>query len=483
MDHRSDDLFVVDAEQAVLELAQYGASTTELGLDRLTGFLEYFASLLHSIGLDAEADFSIDFARSVPTMDEGDGRRTARDFADLVQSKLTAIRQQQAGGNNLEALERFRLRFAFIGSNQQAEQVPESKVLDHATRTIAAVDELAANLLRQVAQLQTTRVEIPKPIVTTSPFAGDLSESDHSDIPIELPSNAESVRVSDNESRDVGTDDDLAQHGITPGEPFSVDDRGDTDEDFSKSQSSLSDAKELSERPPKHSELQREIEPRTVARIGIDTIFAKALKLASHGTWPDGLSSLLESVDELDQVYFAEQLSHSFHVSGRSLAKANQHLAGCVAAELLQTCQNPSVEITFVASTLLLSIFFEQPAKPDRMARLAAMFAGRLESSANNTHWRLVLPASSRLLRIMPLKLHGNWVAASWAQYVDMQQDQSRRIEVKLSFGDVPDRMIADELGLVTVAVRFDLPDLLRKRDRFRGVVMLPSGQVLPLLG
>ena len=64
-----------------------------------------------------------------------------------------------------------------------------------------------------------------------------------------------------------------------------------------------------------------------------------------------------------------------------------------------------------------------------------------------------------------------------------MQQDQNRRIEVKLSFGDVPDRMIADELGLVTVAVRFDLPDLLRKRDRFRGVVMLSSGQVLPLLG
>ncbi len=83
----------------------------------------------------------------------------------------------------------------------------------------------------------------------------------------------------------------------------------------------------------------------------------------------------------------------------------------------------------------------------------------------------------------MPLKLHGNWVAASWAQYVDMQQDQNRRIEVKLSFGDVPDRMIVDELGLVTVAARFDLPDLLRKRDRFRGVVMLSSGQVLPLLG
>jgi hypothetical protein len=483
MDHRSDDLFVVDAEQAVLELAQYGACTTELGLDRLTGFLEYFASLLHSIGLDAEADFSLDFARSIPTMDEGDGRRTARDFADLVQAQLVAIRQQQAGGDNREALERFRLRFAVIGSNEQVAQVQESKVIDHATRTIAAVDELAANLLRQVAQYETTRVELPKPITTTSPFVGDLSEASHADMPTALESSAELVRDTDEERSSEGSVDDSDQHESKPSAPFTLDDQGETLEDLGKLQPTSNDFQGLRERPSKHTVLQQEVELRKVARIGIDSVFAKALKLASHGTWPDGLSSLLESVDELDQVYFAEQLSPSFQLSGRSLAKANQHLARCVAAELLQTNQSPSIEITFVASTLLLSIFFEQPAKPDRMARLAAMFAGRLESSANNTHWRLVLPASSRLLRIMPLKLHGNWVAASWAQYVDMQQDQNRRIEVKLSFGDVPDRMIVDELGLVTVAVRFDLPDLLRKRDRFRGVVMLSSGQVLPLLG
>jgi hypothetical protein len=302
-------------------------------------------------------------------------------------------------------------------------------------------------------------------------------------MPTALESSAELVRDTDEERSSEGSVDDSDQHESKPSAPFTLDDQGETLEDLGKLQPTSNDFQGLRERPSKHTVLQQEVELRKVARIGIDSVFAKALKLASHGTWPDGLSSLLESVDELDQVYFAEQLSPSFQLSGRSLAKANQHLARCVAAELLQTSQSPSIEITFVASTLLLSIFFEQPAKPDRMARLAAMFAGRLESSANNTHWRLVLPASSRLLRIMPLKLHGNWVAASWAQYVDMQQDQNRRIEVKLSFGDVPDRMIVDELGLVTVAVRFDLPDLLRKRDRFRGVVMLSSGQVLPLLG
>lgn len=495
MDLRPDELFFVDAEQAVRELDQYGSGASDLRLDRLVASLHYFESVLVSIGLEAEAAFSGDFAIAIATMEEGDGRRTVRDFATLVQAQLDAIRQQKLPVNNDDDLDRLRLRFEPMSIAPKELSAPDRLVLDHASRTIAAVDELAANLLRAVKP-QTPND--PQGSGETPFEVGTDSQVKNHEPAISGGGVGELMEQSFAECSQIDGES-IVEPGLACLQPAGDESSsvGEGQEDGAIDELQVPDSGRFMNRsnsilmaegaPTQHAQDDERVHllqlGKTFARSSADALFTKALKVVSTGTWPNGFSSLIEAIDELDQIHLVEQLPDSWTVTGKRAACVNYSLAKVLEDELKLLGQTPTIEVASVACTLLLTLQFDQPARSDRMARLAARFAGRLENSGNNSRWRLVLPASSRLLRVMPLKLHTEWVASSWAQYLDMHQSHTGQIEVKLLLGDVPDRIVVQELGLLSVGVRFDLPAFLRKRDRFRGVVMLSDGRVLPLLG
>lgn len=538
MDHRADDLFVVDAEQAVKELAQYGEGGAELRMDRLIGSLAYFASVLYSIGLDVEANFASDFSIAVSAMDEGDGRRTARDFAALVQHQLEAIRQRLEFSDNRDPLERLRLRFELAQDLLQPSraQPAERQVIDEATRAIAEFDVLATRLLKVVGSSVADPAEFSRSenlsqdsaqsivsesrlsdLVESPPFC-DLSFDSQRDVILpSLP--AVDAREEVTNSPDA-TPDDLAvllttelpapandvqdqvgqacvgaeiddEHGSVvtrPGNGYLDEVLALAVNNPAKIDSATRQTTEASVVAP-HSGIEWPQNSVDLAsdwrheKKKIDAVFARALKVAIGGSWTSGFSSLFEAIDELDQINFVTGLPPAFKVSGKGLIRMHESIARSVIGEICQLDQCPTIELSAVSSTVLMSVYFNQPVRSDRMARIAAQCLGRLEASQNHMHWRLVLPASSRLLRVMPLKVEGIWVAVSWAQYMDVKQASVRGTEIKLMIGDVPDRLMVDDLGLVSVAVRLELPMFLRKRDRFRGLVMLADGRVLPLLG
>jgi len=499
MDHRSDDLFVVDAKQAVDELAQYGSGATELRLERLIGSLAYFSSVLMSIGLEEEASFASDFSVAIAVMDDGDGRRTARDFAELVSVQLDAIRLQSPIVNSDDQLERLRQRFDPSVAHHSTNIPSDSQVLAQAARTIAAVDEIATRLFQAAALPTTDAVTTADP---PSPVAAlDTAESLPHRLAFE-PDNASDLE-----------DDVLSPSGdgLQDSRDFTPLSEKIADEGQSKTNPQLPlDATEKSSAqttPDAESSVLEvnqgqphpDIEPHPVAthqarsldsgtsdpfgRKRINTVFARALKFAPDLVENDGFFALLEAIDELDQVDLVRLLPESFELTGQRLIRVNVPLAKWLVHELMQIGGGLRLELSSVSSTLIISVHFEQAERCVRMARLAARFAGRLEKGSDPTYYRLILPASSRLLRVIPLKLKGVWVATSWAQYVEVGQDNSRGMLVKLLLGDVPDRIHVEELGSISLGVRFDMPGFLRKRDRYRGAVMLPDGRVLPLLG
>lgn len=543
MDHRSDDLFVVDAEQAVKELAQYGAGASELRLDRLTGSLTYFASVLLSIGLELEAEFATDYSVAISTMDEGDGRRTARDFANLVQEQLDAIRQQQAYADNREAFDRLRLRFEFSEELRPDPRVPavDRHMVDRAVKTIAAVDELAARLLMDIVPSKHDTAFDGEPVALTGTGPNtqdsDPENQDLNEVPLTVGLMTAHDQRHDNQyqatsdlavgglrididsmfeaAAEQGRTEEIGQ-GLTGSTEkiecvtstdveLTIDEVFGHEEDHARVDATTAPsetevnptASELEGKDqnlPIPSALQRsspivQLSTPDSARSNrfeknrIDALFSRALKVASTGPWVSGFSSLIEAIDELDQIPFVDALPSTFEVFGQRSVRVHPELVRFVVDELSLLGQFPSIGLSSASSTLSISMSFDQPVRSDRMARIVARCAGRIESNPGENHWRLVLPASLRLLRVMPIKIDDYWVAASWAQYLDVVQESAKGIEVKLLLGDVQDRIVAKDLGLVSVGVRFDLPVFLRRRDRFRGLIMLSDGRLLPLLG
>jgi len=159
MDVRPDELFLIDVDQEAKELAQYGAGIAELSADRLTSSLHYLSSLLVSLDLHAHASFASSFARAAKRMEEGEARRTARDFAEMLRRRIDAIRSDNQDDQVEDVPESFweRLPEAYrigvvsapmqSGIGERADPAKSrSVVFEDAARTLAAADEFAALL-------------------------------------------------------------------------------------------------------------------------------------------------------------------------------------------------------------------------------------------------------------------------------------------------------------------------------------------------
>jgi hypothetical protein len=79
---------------------------------------------------------------------------------------------------------------------------------------------------------------------------------------------------------------------------------------------------------------------------------------------------------------------------------------------------------------------------------------------------------------VVPLRLEEHWIAVSWAQYLGL--DIATQREAQLRLGEQTDRLRVVEAGAAVVGVRFDLDPAVRRRERYRGLVLTPASQWLP---
>lgn len=499
MDDRPDELFLIDVDQEAKELAQYGAGIAELSADRLTSSLHYLSSLLVSLDLHAHASFASSFARAAKRMEEGEARRTARDFAEMLRRRIDAIRSDNQDDQVGDVPESFweRLPEAYrigvvsapmqSGIGERADPAKSrSVVFEDAARTLAAADEFAA-LLR-------TRSLAAKPVQSSlAPGMGTekLLEETQAE---RMGESGEGIDWDD-------THDEADQPEADPGEAatlasFQVE-VDQVEADHGEAAKLASFRLEVDQVEAAQSEVsQFQASRRDLALVpalsvaSVDECFRRAVRIAEGDVqvWPPGMQALFDSIDELDRVPLEDALPQQVQLVGGADAKISYQLALAIRKVLEQAPVRGGLEAVadamVVSHTLIMSLQCAEPLMPTPIARFAANFAGRLELSEGDRRIRLTLPASKRLLRIVPLRLGDDWFAVPWAQFVGMEDSAlggSRSVLVSL--GNTPDRIRVDEVGLVSVGVWYELPKPLRHRDRYRGVALVSRGNPLPVFG
>jgi hypothetical protein len=230
----------------------------------------------------------------------------------------------------------------------------------------------------------------------------------------------------------------------------------------------------------------------------IDQAFRRALKLTESGPWLTGVGALLEAIDDLDHLPLSLLQSASFSLAAGASIRLQAELTAALAHEFKQSRLSGMGDAILVAHTLILAIHLDAHVPIEPLAKLAGAYGGRLEVDADKLRLRFVLPASARLLRVVPFEVAGRWIAVPWAQFLSADEekaanplnlreharDQSeRRLDVRLSIGDESDRLSATEIGPIVVGLRFDMPRNLRRRERYRGLVLAPDGRLFPVYG
>jgi hypothetical protein len=219
---------------------------------------------------------------------------------------------------------------------------------------------------------------------------------------------------------------------------------------------------------------------REISSIDVDGAFRKALRLANDGPWAQGMTTLLESIDVLDQVGLREALPLELQLLGNQEVFVQPKLAIMLGQELRHARVVGVGDAMLLSQTLILAIQLDRLVVFDRLAKQIAFFGGRIEVDTVLKRWRIVVPASSRLLRVAQLQVDGAQLAVPWAQFLGVE-GKSTRQEAQLCIGSEPDKIRIQALGLVSTGVRFELGMSLRRRERYRGLVMIASGDCLPV--
>ena len=498
MDDRPNELFLLDAEQAVKEIAQYGLGQVELQTQRVTSTIDYLDTVLQSLGLERHAEFCGRFAKVFPLLDEGQGRRITRDFVVLAHAQFEAIRAGDELPKHDEALARLSARLPQLQRSETATTLPQTgRFFQDAARAIAAVDELAHRIQAGLERPAEHRAE---PEVRTSAPDAHVTDPD---------AHASFLDAQDSEPRTHVSDlDDYASEPKDILIPFeqgvskaSLNAEGDHHEavhdDFPLGIGASADTNlAIKEDPEPH--LQRRLQVEVFSSAKIDQVFRRALKLTESGPWLTGVGALLEAVDDLDHLPLSLLQTPSFSLAAGASIRLQAELMASLADVFEQNRLTGMGDAILVAHTLILAIQLDAQVKLDSLAKLAGAHGGRLEVDASKLRLRLVIPASARLLRVVPFEVAGRWIAVPWAQLINADEEKGsnplnlrqherdlaeRRLDVRLSIGDESDRISATEMGQTMVGVRFDIPRNLRRRERYRGLVLVPDGRLFPVYG
>lgn len=592
MDH-PEDLYLLDAEQAVRELAVFLDSASDAQPQRVLATIGYLATTLRTIGLVQLGLAGERLAATLAQLDAGQGRRSIRELTELTHSALEAARKGQPSPDGGERVQRLLERLASDPLSDQVRSlgVPgrhaDHDLLRHAFTALQAADSFAAILSRETipfadpalaaeairssdaragderadgaraerlpeaatgegARLQALPLgddlaDVIPAIMATAVTANTIGSS------IDLPNDGTLCggRARENGAREGGAPEDGASAlaDLGPRRPALTEALRQVPEPKASGPSvavplesappapfperaplgpanrvegaapapttkparrrrqngSVSHVSGSQETPPSvpvsrtaSAEALREGSAGTTPLVAmprftqatpppnraVDAAFRQALRLADPSSWARGLATLLESIDVLDHQPLG--LSFPAHIKllhGAELVcqSAVVELLGGVFASV--ACAGIA-QASLNAHTLSLVVEFEQATSADPLARALARLGGRIEVAAGERRWSIVTPSSARLLRIMPLKLGEQWIAVSWAQYLGL--DPATQGEAQLRIGDEMDRLRIDATGAVVVGVRFDLDGTLRRRERYRGLVLTPQAQWLP---
>jgi len=365
-------------------------------------------------------------------------------------------------------------------------QVPSAAVFEDAAKALAAADEFAA-LLRTRASLQrdvSTRADLGSSEGLSS--AGLLDEI----------SSTEDSQGGDVTGASALIEGHTGASAITEG--FAG---GSAHDEAVSGANRLSDSVKVEIAPSEDIRVgfsgqgrgilsaEKPLSP-TMSAAQVDECFRRAVRVAEGDLerWPTGMQALFDAIDELDRVRLQDAFPAQIQLLAGADARVSYSLAQSLVFALEEACPNHELEglaeAMVVSHTLILSLQLTEPLLTSVMARFAANYSGRIENNLADKRVRLILPASRRLLRIVPLRLGEDWFAVPGAQFIGMEDSAfggSRSVAVSL--GDTPDRIRVDEVGLVSVGVWYELPKPLRHRDRYRGVALVSRGNPLPVFG
>ena len=486
MEDRLDDLFVLDAEQAARELLVYGEGRSDMSIDRLAGTADYLTQLLQSCGLLRFAEACQLFHVLFEVGDEPQARRSVREFAELTLQALESIKAGSPSRDlgideGLESLVVRLQQFSPNASHASRQPSAPSRFRQFDSQHSDPDRDLIANAFRAIEAVDSLAVLIAH------------EAQGHPDGPSVVVSNDRSI---DDASSEQGIgDQDLISHDAMSGtevqvatssdllEPRAVEVLAASAEAPVVARTQVANTDHRSPIPVESAAIVPSYEAaprREVSSLQIDAAFRKALRLARDGPWAQGMATLLESIDVLDHVDLRKALPPGLTLLGSNEVLVHAELARTLAQTSAQLQLSGIGDAMLVSQTLILAIQHERLVPHERLAKQLAWFGGRIEIDTSLRRWRIVVPASARLLRITQLKVEGNWIAVPWAQFLGLE-GRSPRQEAQLCIGDESDRIRTEAMGLVSTGVRFELSKALRRRERYRGLVMLASSDCLPI--
>ena len=500
MDELANDLFFVDAQQACRELNDFSDNKPGLTVSRLESTAAYLATLLPTLGLRAYAGWVDRFASELPNLEDGAGRRFARDLGEWLTECLARLESGEsldpARSTKHELYDRLRIRCEESGPWNASEtsatpsltEKPSTRqrpqhLFDEAVRTIEAVDALASLLLRTVKH--------PAPnhesLLPANRIDADSVHAASINGPSDMLSGTPKADLQYAAHIDGAHDVSLAMDDVSPAMelgPFP----SDLPDESAVEASIVFD--ETPEAPiettaPAGSEdaLWRfELSLARDLRLRVDEAFRRALRLLPDQPWAEGTLSLLEAIDAFDHVPLRQILPESFQLTAGGHIRIDWDLALALVDCLSALHSEGSIDAKLVANTALLTVQSEMPISTSVLSALCSFRNGRFELDQSSRQCRVLLPASRRLLRITPMLVGDEWIAVSWSQILATESVPGEKsIEIRLRMGSHADRLIAKELGLLQIGVYFGLDVEFRRRDRFQGMVRLASGQFLPV--
>lgn len=545
MDDRPEDLYLLDAEQAARELLLYGMGNSETGIEQLVATANYLSSLLLSLTRHDLANVALELSRSLPSFDEGKGRRAVRELGEIVLAEAEQMRhgahEKQSGwSENHDRLEKLALRLqdqrhlsnTYEGSLDHQEGVLQADtqgpdngggavlqgqgaesnkdLIADAFKAIQAVDSLATMIslsvgggstpsqgVRQQGMngdrqgLGAQRLEVDQ----LAPTAGKPSEEQRQlpdpnrpirfktdSVEQELASKGASLELARPFSEAPA--DGLRPENVEPEFPAKPSRRrrktsareapaaaGSTTPPSTarSSQRSLSEREELAARA-------------LVSTSDVDHAFLQALRFIGEVQSSPSAMSLLEAIDQIDHLPLESVLPAELKLLGGVAPKVHHELASALGRELARCGVAGVVDATLSSHTLVLTIHLDRMLAAGSVAGCVGFHGGRIETDGVTRQWRIVLPSSTRLMRVVPLKFEGSWIAIPWAHFLGVD-GSAEALEARLLIGDEEERLRVTELGAASIAIRYELLQHLRRRDRYRGVVATASSEVLPLFG
>lgn len=536
----TDDLFLVDAEAACRDLISYGQSNDGMSIARVEGTVEYLLTLMPVVGLEPHIQWLRCFKAAISEFDDGASRRFARDLGEWLLLCLDQLKQGEALVDardlNPELYDRLKARASasepFLPKETDpgrvlaaAEMIGTLDFLDEAVQTIQAVDAFAGMILRPANDRRETDqlpAEVPQSEgeALKEELTVDRVVPEANPLPEGFPLQRESFDLNDQWDylgNSEGFFDQAAEAEPSVFEPVECMPDDQDDHQLSVELPSPIDEVNPTNLPTKlvnaeldsragHTDQEvaalplNDNQDKVTAGLGeeakrselaiarelwirVDDAFRRTLKFLPDERWPEGAQALLEAIDVFDHV----ELSHVIPMAHELIGGKDILVDWDLALGLCDCFNSPSpsqglIEARLVAHTLLLSVKGDDAVKPSAMAELCMARGGRFEMDSSNGHYRAVVPASKRLLRVAPALLRDEWIAISWSQMMSTDTASGvRAIELQLRLGNDMERLTVRELGTLQVGVFYPLDAELRKRDRFRGVVRLANGQIMPV--